>query len=115
MLESFRKNNNLDIHEFKFFKYPGVLTPNGIKYGDHNPTVTQKAAAIYKYFKNIFIGVPMPDSGYKFDEDRALSLRDAYQRRYGYLGENLVALVGNGYSARDMLRYGAIGRDFEPF
>ncbi|KXJ83556.1 hypothetical protein RP20_CCG004521 [Aedes albopictus] len=114
-LESFQKNNNLDIRDFEFFKYPGVLTPNGIRYGDHNPTISQKAKAVFKYFKYVFIGSPMPDSGYEFDVQKALNLRDAYQKQFGYLGENLVALVGNGYSAQQMRHYGAIGRDFEPF
>ncbi|XP_062550015.1 uncharacterized protein LOC134214711 [Armigeres subalbatus] len=112
------RNYNLNIQSFQnfqFFKYPGKLTPYGVRPGNHNPSWSQKAAAVFKYFKDVAVGPPMRNYGVRFDEKRALRLRSAYQKQFGYRGENLVALIGNGHSPQELRYYGAIGRDFGPY
>nr|XP_029730062.1 uncharacterized protein LOC115267288 [Aedes albopictus] len=109
------RSYNLDLQNFKFFKYPGRLTPYGVRPGNPNPSLTQKAAAIFRYFKKLAIGPPMQNYGVKVNQRRALHLRAAYQKQFGYRGKNLIALIGNGHSPQELRYYGAIGRDFGPY
>lgn len=102
---------NLNLQKFEYFKYP----PNG-KRGPpvRDASVAQKALAVVSYFHNLIAGHPVQEMRYyiPFDPNRAQQLRGAYQRQFGYRGENLIALIGNGYSPQALRYYGAIGKDF---
>lgn len=52
---------------------------------------------------------------YAFDPDFGKKYRAAYQRQFGYRGENLVAMIGNGYSRKQLEHYGALGKDYKNF
>lgn len=109
------RNYNVDLQKFQFFKYPGRLTPYGVRPGNRNPSFAQKAAAVFTYFRKLAIGPPMQNFGVRVNQNRALHLRAAYQKQFGYRGKNLIALIGNGHSLQELRYYGAIGRDFGPY
>ncbi|XP_055629421.1 uncharacterized protein LOC129770546 [Toxorhynchites rutilus septentrionalis] len=109
---------NLDAHNFNYFKYPARPTTRyGLRQVDPDPSLGQRAKAVYTYFRNLLLGHPIQQNTYNimFDPDRALRLRGAYQRQFGVRGENLIALIGNGYSPSELRYYGAVGREFKGF
>ncbi|XP_035906805.1 uncharacterized protein LOC118509773 [Anopheles stephensi] len=101
---------NLNLQKFEYFKYP----PHGKRLPQRDASVAQKAIAVVTYFHNLLAGHPVQEQRYyiPFDPNRAMQLRGAYQRQFGYRGENLIALIGNGYSPQALRHYGAIGKDF---
>uniref|UniRef100_A0A182T8F1 Uncharacterized protein n=1 Tax=Anopheles maculatus TaxID=74869 RepID=A0A182T8F1_9DIPT len=103
---------NLNFQKFEYFKYPPHSKRLPQRGGD--ASVAQKAIAVVTYFHNLLAGHPVQEQRYyiPFDPNRALQLRGAYQRQFGYRGENLIALIGNGYSPQALRHYGAIGKDF---
>ncbi|XP_035793082.1 uncharacterized protein LOC118467120 [Anopheles albimanus] len=102
---------NLDLKKFEYFKYPPY---RGNQRPVQDASVAEKAIAVVKYFHNLLAGHPIQQRKYyvPFDPNRGLQMRDAYQRQFGYRGENLIALVGNGYSPKALRYYGAIGKHF---
>ncbi|XP_050072719.1 uncharacterized protein LOC126560812 [Anopheles maculipalpis] len=104
---------NLNLQNFEYFKYP---PPHGKRLPPQrgDASVAQKAIAVVTYFHNLIAGHPVQEMRYyiPFDPNRAMQLRGAYQRQFGYRGENLIALIGNGYSPQALRHYGAIGKDF---
>ncbi|XP_055526750.1 uncharacterized protein LOC129719456 [Wyeomyia smithii] len=113
---SLKKPNfySLDVKNFQYFKYPGRLTAHGVHPIHPDPTFAQRVKAIYEYFRNVWLGHPIQRNIYNIpvDPKRGLQLRAAYQRQFGYQGENLIALIGNGHSPQELRYYGAIGKDF---
>ncbi|XP_053686926.1 uncharacterized protein LOC128736467 [Sabethes cyaneus] len=105
---------NLDLENHEYFKYPGRLTKYGLRPGNTDPSFAQRAKAVYGYFRNVLLGHPIQKNTYNIpvDPKRGLQLRAAYQRQFGYRGQNLVALIGNGHTPQELRYYGAIGRDF---
>ncbi|XP_058828434.1 uncharacterized protein LOC131688262 [Topomyia yanbarensis] len=105
---------SLDLKNFQYFKYPGRLTPHGVRPIYPEPSLAQRVKAIYRYFRTVYLGHPIQRNIYNIpvDPKRGLQLRAAYQRQFGYRGENLIALIGNGHSPQELRYYGAIGRDF---
>ncbi|KFB44424.1 AGAP005315-PA-like protein [Anopheles sinensis] len=101
---------NLNLQNFEYFKYPYQ--------GKHSPpreaSVAQKALAVVSYFHTLLAGHPVQEKRYyiPFDPNRGQQLRGAFQRQFGFRGENLIALIGNGYSPKALRYYGAIGKDF---
>ncbi|XP_039452015.1 uncharacterized protein LOC120430953 [Culex pipiens pallens] len=108
---------NLDIQNFRFFKHQG-RPPQPVRYGVRpiypEPSLPEKGKAVYTYFRNLFLGHPVQQNTYQivFDPERGQRLREAYQRQFGYRGENLIAYIGNGHSPRELRYHGAIGREF---
>nr|XP_055612399.1 uncharacterized protein LOC129758799 [Uranotaenia lowii] len=105
---------NLDIGNFQFFKKPGHPTWYGVRQLQPKLSLTEQAKAMFTYFGRVLLGHPLQQNTYNipFDPERGLRLRQAYQRQFGYRGENLIALIGNGPSPRELRHYGVIGRDF---
>lgn len=74
-------------------------------------TFFQKANAIGTYFTNVLLGnnwQPQIISPYVFDPDFGKKWQNNFRKQFGYRGENLIALLGNGYSRNALIYYGAI-------
>lgn len=77
-------------------------------------SILQKAKAISVYVSNVLFGHPGQQQlmAFVFDPEFGKKWQPAFQRQFGYRGENLIALLGNGYSRQALVHYGAIDRDF---
>lgn len=73
-------------------------------------TFFQKAKAVGTYFTNVLLGNNWQQqiSPYVFDPNFGKKWQNHFRKQFGYRGENLIALLGNGYSRNALIFYGAI-------
>ena len=109
--------SNADLTNFHYFRLPGEKVGLNVPNAANELGPLEKTRAVYTYFRNLLLGHPSHSARYifVFDPEKAKQLRPLYQRQFGKKGENLVALIGQGYP-RDLLEYyGAVGKNFERF
>lgn len=105
----------MDLANYRYFKYP----QNGQKSARlRMPESTaeyhlKRARAVFNYAGSVLFGSKYQRqvSRYVFDPEFGLKWRGAFNRQFGYRGENLIALLGSGRSKQELMYYGAIGRN----
>lgn len=106
----------MSLLNYQFFQYPRV---NPSPYGKEPepPSILQdglnRAGAIVTYFRNTLLGNPWLDTRHTIPFDPEAGKRNAYeyQRKHGYRGEKLIALIGKGYSPESLRNYNAYNVD----
>jgi hypothetical protein len=77
----------------------------------------EKTQAVWSYVRKLLFGYPgqRESQQWIFDPEVSVKRRQAFEKQFGYRGENLIALIGQGYSRKELIYYGAINKDFENF
>ena len=107
--------SNLDLMNFKFFKYP-----HQPQYQRHNTanlpenyrnqiSSLQKVKAMFKYFSGVLFGSlqTTQEIPIVFHPEAAKVWRTQFQKKWGPHGKHLIEMLGKGYQKKDLIYYDA--------
>lgn len=106
--------SGVNLQTFDYFRYP---TPSGRL--PVTPTTTSssylqdrvnRGFSILQYFRSVLVGTPWltQEQPVSFDPNAGKRNAVTFQRQFGRRGENLIALLGAGYSPDQLAYYGAV-------
>lgn len=92
--------SGVDLINFPYFRYSEQKNTNNNAELSTLETGLNSLNAVSTYFRNLILGADWTRQNLQisFDPEAGRKNSIGYQRYYGHLGENLIALVGEGYN-----------------